>query len=101
MSPSKFLSVVRDAELIISASFHCVSMAIIMNKPFVAILTGNRGKDERVTNILNLLDLNNRIYRENMTEEDIKQPINFEYVNRRIDELKLLSYDYLINTLKD
>ena len=101
MSPSKFLSVVRDAELIISASFHCISMAIIMNKPFVAILTGNRGKDERVTNILNLLDLNNRIYRENMTEKEIKQPINFEYVNKRIDELKLLSYNYLINTLKD
>ncbi|MCW8310877.1 polysaccharide pyruvyl transferase family protein [Sphingobacterium sp. InxBP1] len=100
MSPSKFLSVVRDAELIVSASFHCVSLAIILNKPFVAILTGNRGKDERLTNILSLLDLNNRIYSENMTKEDIKRPIDYDRVNIKIEELKLSSLEYLWNAIE-
>lgn len=101
MSPSKFLSVVRDAQLIVSASFHCVSMAIILNKPFVAILTGNKGKDARLINILSLLDLKNRIYTENMTEEEVNKPIDYKVVNVKINELKLASYEYLLNALKN
>jgi hypothetical protein len=101
ISPSKFLSIVRDAELVVSASFHCISMAIIFNKPFVAILTGNRGKDERLLNILNLLKLNHRIYNEKMTEEDVKKPINFDEVNKRIDELKTSSNKYLLKSLEN
>lgn len=101
MSPSKFLSVVRDAKLVVSASFHCVAIAIIMNKPFVAILTGNKGKDERLTNILSLLDLNNRIYDENMSEEQIKVPIDYDKVNNMIEELKFSSFEYLLSALKD
>lgn len=101
MSPSYFLSVVRDAELVVSASFHCISMAIILNKPFVAILTGNRGKDERLTSILSLLDLNDRIYDESMDVDQIKQPIDYEKVNIRIDELKSSSYQYLLSALRN
>ena len=101
MSPTRFLSYVRDAQLIVSASFHCVSLAIIMNKPFIAVLTGNKGKDERLTNILSLLDLNDRIYSKDMSDYQIKQPIDYDKVNSRIDYLKLSSLEYLINTIYD
>lgn len=100
MSPSNFLSVVRDAQLIVSASFHCVAVSIIMNKPFVAILTGNKGKDERLLNILSLLDLTSRIYHDNMTMEEVAAPIDYEIINKKINELKLSSLDYLMDALR-
>lgn len=46
MSPQEFVSVIAGAHLVISASF-CLAMAIVLERPFVAILTGNIGKDER------------------------------------------------------
>lgn len=101
ISPSKFISVIRDAELVVSASFHCISMAIILNKPFVAILTGNKGKDERILNILNLLNLKHRIYNDKMTEEEVNNPINYSDINEKINKLRLMSFKYLLKTLKD
>lgn len=100
-SPQRFLTYIRDAKLIVSASFHCISIAIIMNKPFVAILTGNKGKDERLTNILSLLGLDHRIYRESMTIAEIQQSVDYDKINERIEELKASSWEYLLNALKN
>lgn len=99
MSPTKFLSVIRDSELVVSASFHCISLAIILNKPFIAILTGDKGKDSRVTNILTLLGLEDRIYSDSMTKNDVLNRIDFDRVNKRIDKLKSESLDYLLTAV--
>lgn len=99
MSPVEFLSVIRDSKLVVSASFHCVSLAIILNKPFVAILTGDKGKDARLTNILSLLELEDRIYTSTMNEEDVLKTIDYERVNKKIEELKLASLDYLLTAI--
>lgn len=101
MSPTKFLSYVRDAQLIVSASFHCVSLAIIFNKPFIAVLTGNKGKDERLINILHILDLTDRIYTQDMSSYQVKQPIDYDKVNSRIEKLKFSSIEYLNNAIND
>lgn len=100
MSPQEFLSVIRSSELVVSASFHCISLSIILNRPFVAILTGDKGKDERLINILSLLGLNKRIFSSSMTLEDVVTPINYEVVNEKMRELRKTSLDYLLNALK-
>lgn len=100
ISPTEFISSIRDAKLIVTASFHCVAMSIILNKPFVAILTGDKGKDERILNILSLLNLEIRIYNKEMTIEQVNKKINYEEVNKRIDNLKFSSLEYLLNALK-
>ena len=101
MSPNEFIRVVRDSELVISASFHCISLAIILNKPFVAILTADRGKDERILNILNLLDLNNRILTPDMGEVEINATIDYEKVNSKIRELCSDSINFLIDAINN
>ena len=49
MSPDEFLKEIRDAELVLTTSFHCLAFSIILHKPFIAILSGkalpHRGKD--------------------------------------------------------
>lgn len=100
MSPEEFLWVINNADLVVSASFHCIAMSIILNKQFVAIITGDEGKDERLLSMLHALGLGDRILKEGMTCEDVNLPINYESVNQRIEEMKKQSVNYLMNALK-
>lgn len=95
MSPQEFISVIANASLVVSASFHCLAMAIVLQRPFVAILTGNEGKDERILNLLRAVGLENRILTPYMTDETINTPINWTMVSSRINVLKISSIDYL------
>lgn len=95
MSPLEFVKVIENAELVVSASFHCLAMAILLNKPFVAILTGNYGKDERLNNMLRMFNLENRALSEKMTVEDIMRPIDWSLVNSEIDKNREESLQYL------
>ena len=99
MSPLEFVSVIDNAELVVSASFHCLAMAILLNKPFVAILTGNYGKDERLNNMLRMFNLEDRALNEKMTEEDILKPIDWDFVNKVIKKRREESLQYLINAI--
>lgn len=101
MSPQEFVSVIANADLVVTASFHCVAMSIILNRPFVAILTGDRGKDERPLNILRALNLENRILSPALTVTDIDAPIDWASVNKLIKELKDSSADYLTKAIEE
>lgn len=99
ISPLEFIETVLNAELVVSASFHCISMAIILNVPFVAILTGDKGKDERVLNILKITGLEDRILNNNMTVEDVNKPIDFLQVEAKLEEYRSNSINYLRNAI--
>lgn len=86
ISPVKFIETIVNAELVVSASFHCIAMSIILNVPFVAILTGDCGKDERILNILKIAGLENRVLTSNMTTADVVSPIDFQLVEERISK---------------
>lgn len=101
MSPQEFVSVIANADLVVSASFHCLAMAIILNRPFVAILTGDKGKDERPLNILRALDLESRILNPGMTVADVQASIDWESVNKKIEQLKASSVEYLKKAIND
>lgn len=100
MAPEEFVRVVNDAELVVTASFHCLALSIVLNKPFVAIMTGDKGKDERPMSLLRALGLEHRVLSSAMTASDVKAPIDYQEVNRRIEALKKSSTEYLLNTLK-
>lgn len=101
MSPQEFIGVISAASLVVSASFHCISLAIILNRPFVAILTGDKGKDERLLSLLNLLNLNDRILTPNMTSAKVSSPIDYDTVNQKLEELKSSSVQYLISAIEN
>lgn len=99
MSPLEFINVIDNAELVVSASFHCLAMAILLNKPFVAILTGNFGKDERLNNMLRMFHLEDRALSDKMSEEDILKPIDWDFVNKEITKRREDSLQYLVNAI--
>ncbi|WP_404469081.1 polysaccharide pyruvyl transferase family protein [Sutcliffiella horikoshii] len=99
ISPIRFIETIANAELVVSASFHCIAMSILLNVPFVAILTGNRGKDERILNILRITGLEDRIFNDNMTIEDVNAPIDYEMVEKKVQLHRKNSLDYLKNAI--
>lgn len=101
MAPEEFLAQVRDAQLVVTASFHCLAMAIIFRKPFVAILTGDKGKDERVENLLRITGLTNRIMTSSMTPEDIAEKIDYDVVDEKLRSFICNSEEYLLNAIRD
>jgi polysaccharide pyruvyl transferase WcaK-like protein len=99
MSPTEFLTVIRDADLIVSASFHCIALSIIMNKQFVVILSGDKGKDERLLSILSLLGLEDRILNNQMNVNQVNKIIDYDRVNKEIERLKSFSMNFLISSI--
>lgn len=100
MSPEEFLFIINNADLVVSASFHCIAMSIILNRQFVAFVTGNEGKDERILNLLRTLHIEDRVFHKGMTVEEIERPIDYLAVNKKIEEMKKESVDYLLSVLK-
>lgn len=99
MPPQEFLRVIYDADLVVTASFHCMALSILFNKPFVVLLMGDKGKDERLLNLLTQLGLTNRIWTSEMTVSDIEAPIDYEQVNKKLESMRKSSVEYLRKAL--
>lgn len=100
MSPQEFLWVVNNADMVVSASFHCIAMSIILNRQFVAITTGDEGKDERLLNLLRTLGLQDRVLRKGMAVEEVNASIDYKIVNERLEQMKKQSLEYILGVLK-
>lgn len=95
VSPSQFLSLVKNAEYIVTDSFHGTVFSLIYNKEFFAF-SDNRSEKlvSRLSNILHLVGLDNRLLT-NTSEINNSDVINYDEVNKRIDSLREKSMNYL------
>jgi len=91
-----------DAEFVVTDSFHGTVFSIIFNKPFIAIANEVRGR-ARFMSLLSLFGLENRLVNNvsDMTNVDIKEPIDYDSINDKLDELRNQSVDFIRNNLKD
>lgn len=101
MSPEEFLEEINGAELVVTASFHCLALAIIYHKQFVVLLTGNHGKDERITNLLKITGLENRVLTCTTNREQIAETIDYNEVDRKLDKYLKNSREYLRRAIFD
>lgn len=86
MSPEKWLYCVKNAEYVITDAFHGLVFAIIFNRKF-AVEISAYGKDvhSRITNLLELFGLENRLFSK-IEDIDIDAPIDYNRVNEIIAE---------------
>lgn len=89
-----WLSAIRDADLVITDSFHGTVFSIIFNKPFVVFTNKKRGAD-RFETLLSHFGLK---VRKNFVST-IETPISWTKVNAVLNEHKNLSLKYLINNI--
>ena len=90
----EFLSYIKNAELLVTDSFHGTAFAIIFNTVFVEVLPNNKTQ-ERNRSVLSMTGLSDRILRDNNDLALADRRIDFAYANEiikteREKSLKLL-----------
>ncbi len=100
-SVPQWLASFAFAEFVVTDSFHGMVFSIIFEKNFIVIGNHNRGLD-RFTSLLALLNLEDRLI---FSLEDIKNKkiddIDYNTVNKVLDENKKISLGLLVNALDD
>lgn len=105
VSPSDFLTLIREAEFVFTDSFHAMAFSLIYNKNFFVIDRISKwGKmNSRIINLLELVGLSDRFCndKDNQNIEYITnmKPINYSKINNILEKEKQKSRNFLKNSL--
>lgn len=78
VGPSEFLNLIKNAELVLSSSFHGTVFSVLMHKPFFAI---NGAKDFRISTLLEKMDLKERTVELDNIDEKCKIAFDVKFKN--------------------
>ncbi len=92
-SPSDFVSVIRYARYVITASFHAMVFSIIFHKPFTVVKTG-QASDARFFNLLDSMDITSDSLK---NPEDISVPMQIDDIafDEKLEKEKQASINFL------
>src|SRR5690606_16204730 len=90
----------RDADFVITDSFHGTVFSIINKKPFLTILNKSRGAS-RFESLLGQFGLEDRLLYslDNLDYKILEKEIDFEFVHSEIDKQRKQSLEFLQNNL--
>ncbi|MDE6247375.1 MAG: polysaccharide pyruvyl transferase family protein [Muribaculaceae bacterium] len=101
-SPQEFLGLIKDAEYIYTNSFHATAFSVIFNRPFSTAIAKSENvannNDSRKVDFLKSLGLEDRLVK-SVSDIDLNAPIDYRQVNKRVEEIRKKSLDYLNNSL--
>lgn len=96
-----WISGIANADFVIADSFHATVFCVIFHRPFITIANERRGLS-RFTSLLKMFQLEKRLVtiKENVTEDLIMQPIDWDYIEYKKSELRKESLQFLTDGLK-
>lgn len=100
-SPEEFLALVRDAEIVLTTSFHGTAFAVNYGKPVFTVVKDKEASDSRQVSLMHNVGLDDWI----LSIHD-SMPLQDNYVfdlkkqQDRLQELRLKSMNYLSNILQ-
>ncbi len=98
--PAEFLSLFKNAEYVLTNTFHGTVFSILFHKPFLTALTTPKGqKNTRITELLDALDLKNRSYLQELDDIDI--PIAWVRVEEKLLQLRNSAMAYIDKMIRD
>lgn len=98
-SPEDFLTYFQQAEYVVSTSFHGTVFAILFRKPFF-VYCDNENIGERISNLLKMLHLSERMLNANSQLESFKDiPIKWNDVNKILETKRQESMTFLYEAL--
>ena len=98
--PDEILSYIKNAEIVLSASFHATAFSVMFKKQFFTILPDEH-TNERITDFLSLQGLSDRIVTEKTVNENVlDRNIDYDAISG-YEEKILTSKDYLKNALTE
>ena len=103
VGPGEFLSLIKGSKYVFTDSFHCSVFSIIFEKDFYVF---KRFSDEqkistnsRIENLLSMFDLNNRMCSADTSLTDLEK-INYNFIQYRLEDLRMESKRHLFRALK-
>jgi len=102
LSPFELLSYIKNADCVVTDTFHGTIFSIINHKPFVSVirksLYGTYGNQEKMTDLLQRLGLINKgIYGTNELVRALEEPINYN----EVEKIRKKEIEKTINYLKN
>lgn len=99
-SPKEFISFIKNAELVVTDSFHGTAFSIVFEKKFFSVASvdenGAKIRDERICGILERLNLEDRFISEKEADSvSLRDEIDYTSVNKIRDQLIEKSLGYL------
>ena len=102
LGPYEFLYLFKNAEYIITSSFHGTIFSIIFRQKFNSIIPDTKSKDTRIQDLLNCLGLTESGIHSDTIEPQIKFSNPYtEEVEKNITEYKKHSMSFLLSSLKN
>lgn len=95
--PLEFLSLVKNADIVCTNSFHAAAFSVILNKPFV-VGTNSPGCDERINTLLSRFDLPECEY--DAAKEYTPHIPDYDRVNAIVKESSEQCKQLLLNALR-
>ena len=96
-SPAVYLSLIKNAELVITTSFHGTIFSTIYRKKFFTIKNGGMfGDDDRVKTLIEQLGIEDRLIPIAFNDSyDYLAPVNYETYEKNLPKLRKKAKDYI------
>lgn len=91
--PKEVLELIRNAEFVVTSSFHGTALSILLKKRFYTVKCKD-GNNVRTESILNLLELNNRLI-EDVDDVSLSSSIDYNKVNTILEKERAKSISFL------
>lgn len=102
-SPSVYLSLIKNAKLIFTTSFHGTIFSTVFKKKFYTIKNGGMyGDDDRVLTLLTQLDLFDRLIPYEYDEKfDYLKDVDYSKYDKKVNELRKNAMNYIKENIED
>ncbi len=101
-SPEEFLALMRDAEMILTTSFHGTAFAVNYGKPVFTVVKNKNASDSRQISLMNNLGLEDQVLTiKDAFPDKSRFSYNVEEEQQRLEALREESKHFLIDALKD
>ena len=95
--PCDFLSLIKNAEYVVSNSFHATAFAILYSRQFITFL--KEGTGSRMVNLLRSFHLEDRIYHDSSDDTLLENRIDCSGAKQMLEDFRKSSSDYLLTAL--
>ncbi len=93
-SPSEFLGAIKNADYVVTNSFHGTAFSLIFNKELYVF--DNKARGSRITGLINMAGLDNRIIEKEIIEQE---KIDYSMVENDLHNHVALSKEFLLNAV--
>lgn len=99
--PAEFLSLIDNAEFVITNSFHGTAFSVNLNVSFFVIISAKKKNNSRMESLLSMVDLNERLLKDDIDVMtiDINRKIEFTKAMHELREKRMISEDFLKKNL--